>query len=44
MVGIPTEPYGFSGSTRDLGAPATWEQAKFSLAPDGGVVTVKLSD
>ena len=44
MIGIPTEPYGFSGSARNLMAPATWEQAKFSMAADGGAVTVKLSD
>ncbi len=44
MMGIPTEPYGFSGAARSLMAPATWEQAKFSLAADGAVVTVKLSD
>jgi len=44
LMGIPTEPYGFSGTQRNLMGPATWEQAKFSVAPDGAAVTVKLSD
>jgi uncharacterized protein (DUF2141 family) len=44
LMGIPTEPYGFSGSARDLMGPATWEQARFDLAPGGATVTVRLSD
>ena len=44
MLGIPKEPYGFSGSGRNLTGPATWEQAKFSLPAEGRVVTIQLSD
>ena len=44
LLGIPTEPYGFSGNARNLMGPATWEQAKFGLAAGGGAVMVKLSD
>lgn len=44
LLGIPKEPYGFSGNGRNLTGPATWEQARFSLPPDGGAVTVRLSD
>ena len=44
LMGIPTEPYGFSGSARSLMGPATWEQARFDLAPGGATVTVRLSD
>jgi uncharacterized protein (DUF2141 family) len=43
-MGIPTEPYGFSGSNRDLMGPATWEQARFAVGSDGATVTVRLSD
>jgi len=44
LMGVPIEPYGFSGTERNLMGPATWEQAKFSVAADGAAVTVKLSD
>ena len=44
LLGVPTEPYGFSGDARNLMGPATWEQAKFSLAASGGTATVRLSD
>ena len=44
MIGIPTEPYGFSGSARNPMGPATWDQARFGVAPDGATVTVRLSD
>jgi uncharacterized protein (DUF2141 family) len=44
LMGIPTEPYGFSGTARNLMGPATWEQAKFSLPVEGGAVNVRLSD
>ena len=44
LLGIPTEPYGFSGSARNRMGPATWEQAKFSVAAEGAAVTVTLSD
>lgn len=44
LLGIPREPYGFSGSARNLTGPATWEQARFSVPADGGAVTVQLSD
>jgi uncharacterized protein (DUF2141 family) len=44
MLGIPKEPYGFSGSGRNLAGPATWEQAKFHLPAEGGAVTIALSD
>ena len=44
MLGIPKEPYGFSGTSRSLTGPATWEQARFSLPAEGGAVTIQLSD
>ena len=44
LLGIPTEPYGFSGSAGQQMGPATWEQAKFSVAASGGTITVRLSD
>lgn len=44
LLGIPKEPYGFSGSARNLAGPATWQQARFSLPAEGGAVTVQLSD
>ncbi len=44
MLGIPKEPYGFSGTGRNLAGPSTWEQAKFSLPAEGGAVTIPLSD
>ena len=44
LLGIPNEPYGFSGSARNLAGPATWEQARFSLPAEGGSVTLHLSD
>jgi uncharacterized protein (DUF2141 family) len=44
LMGIPTEPYGFSGSSRDLMGPATWEQARFAVGSDRATVTVRLSD
>ncbi len=44
MLGIPKEPYGFSGSDRKPAGAATWEQAKFKIGADGGTVTVRLSD
>jgi uncharacterized protein (DUF2141 family) len=44
LMGIPTEPYGFSGTARNLMGPATWEQAKFSLPAEGSAVNVRLSD
>ena len=44
LLGIPAEPYGFSGTVPNRMGPATWEQARFSLASDGATVTVRLSD
>ena len=44
LLGIPSEPYGFSGSTRNLVGPATWQQARFGLPAEGGTVTIQLSD
>jgi uncharacterized protein (DUF2141 family) len=44
LLGIPKEPYGFSGTGRNLAGPATWEQAKFNLPAEGGAVTILLSD
>jgi uncharacterized protein (DUF2141 family) len=44
LMGIPTEPYGFSGVARNLMGPATWQQAKFNLPAEGGAVNVRLSD
>jgi uncharacterized protein (DUF2141 family) len=45
LLGIPTEPYGFSvAAGRSLGGPANWEQAKFKLPPDGGSISIQLSD
>ena len=44
LLGVPTEPYGFSGDARERMGPATWEQAKFSVPVNGGAITVRLSD
>ena len=44
LLGIPSEPYGFSGNPGNLMSPATWEQARFAFGPDAPRVVVKLSD
>ena len=43
LIGIPTEPYGFSGESATVGAPA-WGKASIHLAPEGTAITVRLSD
>src|SRR5690606_37613482 len=45
LLGIPTEPYGFSvAAGRNLAGPASWEQARFKLPPDGYSISIRLSD
>jgi uncharacterized protein (DUF2141 family) len=43
LVGIPTEPYGFSGSRVAIGAPG-WREARVRVAPEGAAISVHLSD
>ena len=43
VMGIPREPYGFSGKAPTLG-PANWDQARIAVPADGARVVVKLSD
>lgn len=43
VMGIPREPYGFSGKAPTMG-PANWEQARFEVPAAGTRVVVKLSD
>ncbi|HMN82803.1 MAG TPA: DUF2141 domain-containing protein [Burkholderiaceae bacterium] len=43
VMGIPREPYGFSGKAPTMG-PANWEQARFEVPAAGARVVVKLSD
>ena len=43
LVGVPTEPYGFSGESAALGAPG-WPQARIRVAPEGAAISVRLSD
>lgn len=42
LMGIPSEPYGFSVSSGGMGPPA-WSAARFELPEAGTSVTVKLS-
>lgn len=44
LLGIPNEPYGFSGGPGNPMVPATWEQARFPFGPDAPRVVVRLSD
>lgn len=44
LMGIPTEPYGFSGDQRPVVGPPDWQQAKFGVTEGGATVTVRLSD
>lgn len=39
--GMPTEPYGFSNNAKGRFGPAGWEQAAFTLPPEGGVHAIK---
>jgi uncharacterized protein (DUF2141 family) len=43
LLGIPREPYGFSGKAPTMG-PANWDQARFEVLDAGARVVVKLSD
>lgn len=43
VLGIPREPYGFSGKAPTMG-PANWDQARFEVPAAGSRVVVKLSD
>ena len=42
LLGVPTEPYGFSNNTRPKFRAPSWEEAKFVLPPGGAVLTVAL--
>src|SRR5690606_17095923 len=43
LVGIPTEPYGFSGGGAAVGA-SSWREARIRLVPEGAAISVRLSD
>ncbi len=43
LVGVPTEPYGFSGEPAAFGPPA-WREARVRVAPEGAAISVRLSD
>ncbi len=43
LVGIPTEPYGFSGERAAIGAPG-WREARIRVEPEGAAISVRLSD
>lgn len=42
LLGVPTEPYGFSNNARPKFRAPSWEEAKFALPQGGAVVTVAL--
>jgi uncharacterized protein (DUF2141 family) len=42
MMGIPTEPYGFSNNVRPKFRAAKWSEAKFSISEKGKLVDIKL--
>jgi uncharacterized protein (DUF2141 family) len=44
LMGIPGEPYGFTGDGRSTLGPPDWKSAKFRVAEDGAAVSVRLSD
>jgi uncharacterized protein (DUF2141 family) len=42
LVGIPTEPYGFSNNARPKFRAPTWAEAKFYLGSGGATQSIKL--
>lgn len=44
LFGIPTEPYGFSNNPKNLMAPPTWDQTRFSVGTETVRVPVRLTD
>ena len=42
LLGVPTEPYGFSNNARPKFRAPSWEEAKFALPQGGQVVTLRL--
>lgn len=42
LLGIPTEPYGFSNNARPKFRAPRWAEAKFELGAGGGRISVKL--
>lgn len=42
LVGLPTEPYGFSRGARGFGGPPSFDDAKFELGAGGAAIDVKL--
>ena len=42
LVGIPTEPYGFSNNARPKFRAPNWGEAVFSLLGTGGTIQVRL--
>ena len=43
LVGVPTEPYGFSGESAAVGALG-WDEARIRVAAEGAAISVRLSD
>jgi len=42
LVGVPTEPYGFSRGARGLVGPPRFDDAKFDLGAGGAAIDVKI--
>ncbi len=42
ILGIPTDPYGFSNNTRPTFRAPNWEEAKFYWQPGAEVVSIRL--
>lgn len=42
MLGIPTEPYGFSNNVRPRFRAPTWDETKFDLAPAGKSISLRV--
>ncbi|MBL7802189.1 MAG: DUF2141 domain-containing protein [Saprospiraceae bacterium] len=42
LVGIPTEPYGFSNNVRPKFRAPTWDEAKFDLGASGRSISIRL--
>ena len=44
LVGIPSEPYGFSNNARPKFRAATWEETRFQLSAQGTTIALKLEN
>lgn len=44
LVGIPSEPYGFSNNARPKFRAATWEETRFYLNAQGSTIVLKLEN